>query len=112
LPTHADGVPRAGISATVAGGPSISTVGTVTGSGGFFLGDFWQNSSVSVPYADGNATVSGSTSMTRTDGCEFSESPDSGGKAFSGRNGYGPDPEGIRIAESSTLNRHWHFQNS
>ena len=80
LPTYADGVPPAIISASVEGGPSISTVGTVAGSG-CTPGVLCQNSSVSVSYADGNASVSGSASMSCNFPCAIGEPPFSGGQA-------------------------------
>lgn len=80
LPTFADGIPPAVISASVSGGPSISTVGTVTGSG-CIPDAFCQASSVSVSYANGDASVSGNASMSCTPACEFVPGqPDSGGQ--------------------------------
>ena len=65
--TYADGVPSAVISASAAGGPSISTVGMSSGSE-CIPESFCQNSSVSVSYADGNASLSGSASMACSGG--------------------------------------------
>ncbi len=68
--TYADGVPPAIISGYVAGGPPISTVGTVIGTACGPEGKC-QSTSVHVSYAAGSASVSGASSMgcNGIDGC-------------------------------------------